>query len=231
MTTLDFESSIRLAKRAKDLRDKAKIIEAKAVESFRRKRATYIKALQQEKAELEAEIKTLETEYFELAPVFCKQKGNHSYSNATIVRECIPYVSSEFSFRSGGIRYNNISYRTCSICGNSNNPKSFYQTGCQTAIQEAAEQTENLKLKETAKRILEIQEQLEKLTASLNVNHSVLLEICSIFGHDAENKSNDHYKCKCCGRKIGYDIYVGTYSLAKYKGGIIPNYYDNSTIL
>lgn len=230
MTTLDFESSIKLAKRAKDLRDKAKIIEEKAVESFQRKRATYIKELQQEKAELEAEIKTLETEYFELALVFCRQKGSHSYGNTITVKR-IPYVSSEFSFCSGGIRYNKINYRTCSICGNSNNPKNFYQDGCQTAIQEAAEQIENLELKETAKRILKIQEQLEKLTGNLNVTQSILMEICSIFGHDAEEKSNDDYKCRCCGREIGYDTYVGTYRNAKYKGGIIPNYYDSSTIL
>ena len=230
MTTLNLESALKLAQEAKELRCKAQLVEKKAVKSFRCARTKYVKALQKEDARLEEEKKNLETECFALAHTFCEQKGSHSY---IVIKEARPYgVPRYYSWGGAGVKYYNTTI--CSICGNSDNPKDFYKNGCQTAIQEAAEQTENLELKETAKRILEIQEQIKKITNKLSVNHSSLERICSLFGHDVKsNKFFDSQKCECCGYFIGESEYNETYYAAKYKG-IVPYLYDfddDSTIL
>lgn len=237
-----FESCLKLATEAKELRDKAQEllkqaqpIEEKAVGSFREAREKMLKALQEEKEKLEEEIETIKTEYFELASTFCEQNGGHTYICRTVTTSNRPLYHSPTE----GFVYPTKTYRTCLVCGYTDDPwrfrmphNMFYQKGSEEVIQKAAEQSEKLELKKTAQRILEIREQFKNLTEKLNENSRDFEEICSLFGHDAEATGNEVYKCKCCGKEMGYREYINAHYAAKYKGGIVPFYYqDNGFIL
>ena len=241
--TTRFESCLKLASEAKELRDKAQEllkqaqhIEERAVESFRQVREEMLKALQQEQEKLEEELKALKAEYFEMASIFCKQNGRHTSTCRSVRTSNTPLYHSF----SRGYVYPTETYRTCLVCGSTNDPKllfgtrRFYQEGSEDAIQKASEQTENLELKKTAQRIFEIREQYKNLADKLNENSKGFEEICSIFGHDAEITSHDHedFKCKCCGKEMGYREYINAHHAAKYRGGIVTFYYnDNNPIL
>lgn len=241
--TIRFESCLKLASEAKKLRDKAQAllkqaqpIEEKAIESFRQVREERLKALQQEKEQLEEELKALRTEYFELASIFCKQKGRHTYTYRSVRTSNTPLYH---SFSRGNV-YPTETYSTCLVCGVTTDPELFfkprgyYHYQSEDVIQKASEQTENLNLKKTAQRILEIPEQFKDLANKLNENSNGFEEICSLFGHDAEiiNYDCETFKCKCCGKKMGYKKYIDAHYAAKYKGGIVPFYYsDDNPIL
>lgn len=238
--TAKFKGPLKLAKEAKKLRDQAKEAEDKAVESFRQVRAEMLEPLQDEKKRLEKELETLRTEYFELASTFCEQSGRHTSTYRTVRTGNIPLYH---SFSRGNV-YPTETYSTCLICGASNDPERFrdrrshnqrcYKEGSEDVIQKASEQTENLELKKTALRILEIPEQFNSLSDKINEINKALEELCSLFGHDADITSYDreNFKCKCCGKKMGYREYINAHYAAKYRGGIIPFHYeDNRPIL
>lgn len=241
--TTRFESSLKLASEAKELRDKAQellkqaqSIEEKAVGSFRQVREEMLKALRQEKEKLKEELKALETEYFELASVFCKQNGRHACTLRSVRTSNTPLYH---SFHRGDV-YPTETYWTCLICGSSNDPKivfkprRFYQKGSENVIQEVFEQTENLELKKTAQRIFEIREQYKNLTDKLNENSKGFEEICSLFGHDAKiiGYDDEDFKCNCCGKEMRHAEYIKAHYSAKYRGGIVPFYYaDDNPIL
>lgn len=241
--TTKFESCLKLATEAKELRDKAQEfleqaqpIEEKAVESFRQARKEMLKDLQHEKEKLEEELNALKTEYFELASKFCEQRGMHYSTSRTVITSWKPLYH---TFLEGDV-YPTETYRTCLVCGSTNDPKliaesrGFYQKGSEDVIQEASEQNENLELKKTAQRILEIREQFKSIDDKLNENSKGFEEICSLFGHDAKITSYDRedFKCKCCGKEMEYSEYINAHYAAKYKGGIVPFHYnDNNPIL
>ncbi len=235
--TTKFEECLKLAKEAKKMRDKAKkimeqaqSIEEKAVDSFRKVREEMLKDLQHDKEELENQLDALETEYFELASTFCKQKGGHTCTSRSVKTSNKPLYHTF-----AGNVYPTEIYSTCLICGNTNDPQSlfkprkFYEKGSKDVIQKASEQTENLELKETAQRILEIREQFKNIKDKLNENSKGFEKICSLFGHDAEITSydNEEFKCKCCGKDLEYIGYINAHHNAKYKGGIVTFHYND----
>lgn len=234
---IKFEECIKIATEAKALRDEAESllkqaepIEKKAVESFRQVREEILTALKQEKEKLEGEVKAIKTEYSELASTFCMQNRRHAFAHLNVTRESVSFLS-------------NFLHRTCLVCGCIDVPyfaqRGIYLEGSEEIIQEAAEQTENLELKKTAQRILEIPKELESLSEKMNENRKAFEEICVLFGHDVEGffrvRPNDpryYCKCKCCGKVIGEFNYVQAHREAKYRGGIVPLYnYDNNTTI
>ncbi len=239
--TTKLEICLKFATEAKELRDeaqkiedKAQAIEEKAVESFRQVRKEMLETVQNEKNKLEKEMEDLRTKYFKEASTFCNQNGHHTGIERKVNASNIPL---RHTFIRGYV-YPTVTYTTCFVCGYCNDPIEQNRLAkiigdiCihnenVDVILKASLQTENLELKETAQRILEIQEQLKILDNKLKENHKGFEEICFLFGHDIEEPRDrpKKVKCKCCGKEMGYREYSDDNDVAKYKGGIVTFYY------
>lgn len=216
------ERGLGLQTKAKELRNEsekllkqAQLNEEKAVESFRKAREEMLRDAQHKKEKLEEELNALKTEYFELASKFCKQQGHTETMRIERILNAPPLYH---SFLEGDVYPKKI-YYTCLVCGCSNDPEVLrrepYKEGSEKVIQKASEQNENLELKQTAQRILEVREQLK----SFGDNSKDFEEICSLFGHEVDCNCIGHVaKCECCGKELEADEYYDAYRAAKYKG-------------
>lgn len=114
-----FKECLEIAKKAKELRDEAKKVEQEAVQKFRsfyeEKRDVLINQAQK----LEADVKTSEEEIPNLINLFCEQKG-HTFSYRKVITE---YREIAHSF--GGSIYPTATYKTCIICGWTNDCGSY----------------------------------------------------------------------------------------------------------
>lgn len=170
-----FENSIKIATEAKELRNQAqkilnqaKIVEEKAVESFRQERKELIDCLNQRKDELNKQLEEFERESQDLAKAFCKQNGGHTI----VTRKEKPSQYGEIAHNFYGSIYPTRSYWTCKICGEGNEggPHYCYHKGSEDIIKKATEQNENPELKKTALRILEVKELINKTEEELQKN-------------------------------------------------------------
>lgn len=226
-----FKNSIKIATEAKELRNQAqellnqaKIVEEKAVESFRQERKELIDCLNQRKKELNQQLKELEKESRDLAKAFCKQKGDHTIVTRT--EELTQYGEIGHNFL--GSIYPTRTYCTCLICGEGNSGSHYcYNEGSEDVIKKATEQNENPELKKTAIRFLEVIESINKIEEELEKNSEAFKEICSLFGHESEHGGSPNYPqyCKCCGEFINCGLYREAYYKAEFQGQILnPSY-------
>ncbi len=225
-----FKNSIKIAEEAKELRNQAqkilnqaRIIEEEAVESFRKERKELIGCLNQRKEDLNKQLEKFEKEIQDLGKTFCKQKGAHTTVNKT--RELIQHGEIAHTFH--GAKYPTVTYWTCLICGEGYRRGPCCNKGSEDVIKKASEQNENLELKKTALRILEVLESINKIHEELQKNREDFKEVCSLFGHETEYGGHPQYwqQCKCCGEHIDYDSYDNAYHKAVFRGQILnPGY-------
>ena len=83
--------------------------------------------------------------------------------------------------------------------------------------------------KATAEEFVKINQQINDINSQLLEISKELEEICKLFGHDAEciEKWDETFRCKCCGKVMGYREYINAHFDAEYKGGIAPYYYED----
>ncbi len=164
----EFEDCVKLAKEIKELRDRFQILEQvqPIEEKDKQEVKKMLKTWQDDKIKVLNKLDNLEEEYYDLAHTFCKQNGH------TLI-EKISYISYIPLYHSSkrGFVYPSEKYCSCSVCNYSEDPEDFvarrkgyypayvfYRKSSDEVIQKAAVQNENLKIKKTAQRILEIRE-------------------------------------------------------------------------
>jgi hypothetical protein len=106
-----FKECLKIAKKAKELRDEAAKVEQEAVQKFRSFYEEKRDALINQAQKLEADVKTSEKEIPKLISLFCEQKG-HTFSYRKVVTE-----HREIGHTFGGSIYPTATYKTCIICG------------------------------------------------------------------------------------------------------------------
>lgn len=218
-------------------------VEEKAVCEFRKLISETLKLLREQQVELKDELSDLEGKSIWLGTCFCTMIGHE------FVEQRIGSQSSKYHTFVGSVH--SVYLLTCKLCGKTlisepfyNNSFAYYRRNIkckgeyngEAIKKKVIESLENLNeidnipvWKETAEAFLDINQKIEEIKNQLSEIVQALEEICMLFGHDAEcvDWENETFKCKCCGKKMGYKEYIDAHFDAKYKGGIIPYYYHD----
>ena len=197
-----------------------------------------ISDLKNEEEKLEKKIELLNDEYAVLGTTFCEQAVS---------------VNIKVRWQKNFIPFDFFDFFDLSAFSDSHlSPSSFiykriyelykdaysHTAGIKRDIEQASEQSTNLRLKETAQKMLDNRQELINTIKTLNEvkkkNLQELERICSLFGHEIKQRPDCwfdfdfrgrclKFECKCCGKAIRREEYIKVHSEAKYKG--VVTYY------
>lgn len=166
-------------------------------------------------------------EHTKLIEVFCRQKGRHTFINSKVISSIPKYRS----FGRGWVSDTTLE-SICIICrqtvrreSQSGDPRRCSSTASELekilsganehrkiestsskrkqVIQDAAEQTHNIELQQTAKRLLDIDEELRRIESEdIPAYQKTAQEFCAKFGHEYVFEDRSHgseiLKVNCC---------------------------------